>query len=73
MQLFKDNYLLQMLDGKTIGLYNYLEDPMIRNNLAGKIPAVQLPLEIKMYAILQTYNERLIDNNMTVNSHTAKP
>ncbi len=66
MQLYKDDYLLQMMGGKTIGLYNYKEDPYISKNLVGKIPDIQGPLETKLHAILQTYNERLIDNNMTI-------
>jgi phosphoglycerol transferase MdoB-like AlkP superfamily enzyme len=66
MQLYKDDYLLQMLDGKTIGLYNFKTDPFIRNNLQGKVPEIQQLLETKLHAILQTYNERLIDNKMTV-------
>ena len=66
IQLYKDDYLLQMLDGKTIGLYNFKTDPFIRKNLKDSIPEIQQPLETKLHAILQTYNERLIDNNMTV-------
>ncbi len=65
-QLYMNDYLLQMLDGKTVGLYNFKKDPYILHNLAGQIPAVQQPMEDKLHAILQTYNERLIGNDMTV-------
>ena len=52
----------------TIGLYNYKTDPDIRTNLKGKFPGIQQPLETRLRAILQTYNERLIDNNMAISS-----
>jgi phosphoglycerol transferase MdoB-like AlkP superfamily enzyme len=61
----KDN-ILEMIDNKTIGLFNYKTDLFLENNLAGKSPELQQQMEEKLRAIIQTYNSRLIDNNMVV-------
>jgi hypothetical protein len=34
--------------------------------MIGKVPAIQQNLENKIKAIIQTYNNRLINNNMVV-------
>ncbi|HLF33695.1 MAG TPA: LTA synthase family protein [Cyclobacteriaceae bacterium] len=66
LNYYKDNYLLQMLDGKTVGLYNFIEDRFVRKNLVGTMPELQAVLETKVKAILQTHNERMIDNDLVV-------
>jgi phosphoglycerol transferase MdoB-like AlkP superfamily enzyme len=66
MQIYKDHYLLQMLGGKSIGLFDYKQDRLITKNLLGKFPGIQDSLELKLKAIIQSYNNRLIDNNMAV-------
>ena len=55
-----------MIDTKTVGFYDYKKDIFLENNLIGKDPELQLPMEEKLKAIIQTYNSRLIDNNMVV-------
>jgi hypothetical protein len=60
------DHLLEMLENKTVGLFNYKEDVFMERNLIGKNPLLQLEMEEKLKAIIQTYNQRLIDNDMTV-------
>jgi hypothetical protein len=55
-----------MIDNKPVGLYNYKNDLFLENNLAGKEPELEKEMEEKMKAIIQSYNSRLIDNNMVV-------
>jgi phosphoglycerol transferase MdoB-like AlkP superfamily enzyme len=64
--LYMKDHLLEMLENKTVGLFNYKEDVFMERNLIGKNPLLQLEMEEKLKAIIQTYNQRLIDNDMTV-------
>jgi phosphoglycerol transferase MdoB-like AlkP superfamily enzyme len=61
----KDN-ILEMIDNKSIGLFNYKTDKLLEKNLIGKDPLLQGQMEEKLKAIIQTYNSRLIDNDMVV-------
>ena len=62
---FKD-HILEMIDNKPIGLYNYKKDILLEKNLIGTEQELQLQMEEKLKAIIQTYNSRLIDNNMVI-------
>jgi phosphoglycerol transferase MdoB-like AlkP superfamily enzyme len=64
--LYMKDHILEMEDMKTLGLYNYKTDLFLENNLAGKMPELQKEMEDRLKAIIQTYNERLVDNNMVV-------
>jgi len=64
--LYMKDHLLEMLENKSVGLYNYKEDLFLKSNLIGTKPDLQLEMEEKLKAIIQTYNQRLIDNDMTV-------
>lgn len=65
-QLFMEDHLLEMADNQVVGLYNFKNDRFLENNLKGKNDILQKELEEKLKAIIQTYNNRLIDNNMVV-------
>jgi hypothetical protein len=60
------DHILEMMDNKPIGLFDYKNDIFLENKLIDKSPVLQLQMEEKLKAIIQTYNSRLIDNNMTV-------
>lgn len=64
--LYMKDHILEMIDNKTSGLFNYKQDLLLENSLVGKSPELQLQMEEKLKAIIQTYNSRLIDNNMVV-------
>ena len=64
--LYMDDHLLEMIEGKAVGLYNYKTDKYLVVNLLNKEPDLQVQLEKKLKAIIQTYNNRLLDNNMVV-------
>lgn len=64
--LYMKDHILEMIDNKTSGLFNYKQDLFLENSLVGKSPELQLQMEEKLKAIIQTYNSRLIDNNMVV-------
>jgi phosphoglycerol transferase MdoB-like AlkP superfamily enzyme len=65
-QIFHDDYLLQFNGEKTIALYNRNTDTMLKNNLAGKLPQIQQKMETMGKAFIQQYNNRLIENKLTI-------
>jgi hypothetical protein len=60
------DHILEMIDNKPAGLYNYKTDRYFESNLLNKEPEIQKPMEDKLKAIIQTYNSRLINNNMII-------
>jgi phosphoglycerol transferase MdoB-like AlkP superfamily enzyme len=64
--LYMKDHILEMIDNKSIGLFNYKANRFLENNLLGAKPDFQLQMEEKLKAIIQTYNSRLIDNNMII-------
>jgi hypothetical protein len=63
-----NDHLLEMIENKAAGLYNYKTDLFLEKNLLGSDPGLELKMEEKLKAIIQTYNSRLLDNDMTVGS-----
>ncbi|MDN5203253.1 sulfatase-like hydrolase/transferase [Fulvivirgaceae bacterium BMA10] len=66
-QLIQNEHVLQFDGERVVGLYNYQTDRLLLENLAGKKPEVEKPMENLIKAIVQQYNTRMIDDNMTVN------
>jgi phosphoglycerol transferase MdoB-like AlkP superfamily enzyme len=64
--LYMNDHILEMAEMKPLGLFNYKTDRMLQNNLLEKEPAVLGAMEEKLKAVIQTYNARLLDNNMIV-------
>jgi phosphoglycerol transferase MdoB-like AlkP superfamily enzyme len=64
-QIFYKNYSL-LFDGKeTVAVYNFKTDSLLRHNLVKEVPEKELlEYENKLKAIIQTYNNSLIDNKM---------
>ncbi len=63
-QIIKGNYVLQFVEEKTIGLYNYILDPLLNNNLLGKKPDIQAEMEKLLKAFIQQYNHRMLHNEL---------
>lgn len=63
---YMKDHILEMIDNKSVGLYNYKKDLYLGNNLLGKERDIQLQMEEKLKAVIQTYNIRLLDNDMVV-------
>ncbi len=65
-QVYKDHYVLQTQMDEPIALYDYDADPLLTNNLMEEQPELVQDLTKMFHAFLQQYNDRLIDNNMTI-------
>ncbi len=63
----ENNYLLLFDGEKSIAFYYYTEDKLLLNNLLNSKMhlKVQMQFETKLKAIMQQYNNRLIDNNLS--------
>lgn len=66
--LYMKDHIMEMIDNKPVALYNYKKDVLLENNILAKEPSLQQTMENKLKAIIQTYNSRLIENNMVVPS-----
>jgi len=65
-QLARGNYVMQMepTDWKPFGLYDFVNDPYLRNNLVGTGLPVEDSLATKIKAIIQTYMEHQSTNSV---------
>lgn len=63
-QLLQGEWMLQFDGEKTKALYRFKQDPMLRNNLAGKVPE-QAQMECMLKAIIQQYMTRMTENRLT--------
>ncbi len=64
--LYMRDHILEMIDNKPVGLYNFKNDIYLGINLINKEPEIEKMMEEKLKAVIQTYNSRLIDNNMVI-------
>jgi phosphoglycerol transferase MdoB-like AlkP superfamily enzyme len=64
--LYMKDHILEMVDKKSLGLFNYKSDIFLEKNIIGTNPELQGLMEDKLKAVMQTYNSRLLDNNMIV-------
>ena len=65
-QWFNGPYILQFDGQKTVGLYNYQEDKLLKNNLKDKLPAIQGPMELQVKAFAQQYVNRMLEDKLIV-------
>ena len=62
---FYGDYLLLYQNNMPIALYNYKEDFTQKNNLLLQLPDVAKTLTVKIKALIQQYNNRMVDNALT--------
>ncbi|MBN1959467.1 MAG: LTA synthase family protein [Deltaproteobacteria bacterium] len=68
-QLIQDEYVLHWDGKKSTGLFNYLADPLCKNNLLNKQKLIQDNLERLLKGVVQQFNTRMIDDKLTVNNN----
>ncbi|HYG17307.1 MAG TPA: sulfatase-like hydrolase/transferase [Ohtaekwangia sp.] len=67
-QFYEGDYLLQFDGKRSVALYNFKTDLMLKHNLV-KIPgnkAQVMHMETRIKAIIQQYNNRMVSNNLTL-------
>ncbi len=65
-QLFMKDHIFEMVDNRPVALYNFKRDRMLEKNLLNELPDLANTMEEKLKAIVQSYNTRLLDNEMIV-------
>ncbi|MBL4735763.1 MAG: LTA synthase family protein [Flavobacteriales bacterium] len=63
-QLIQGTYVMHFDGKKTVGLYNYEMDRNLSGNLADKQPEVRKLMERLLKGIIQSYNYRLVNNQL---------
>jgi phosphoglycerol transferase MdoB-like AlkP superfamily enzyme len=62
----KDDYYLAFANNQTIGLYNWKKDILLKNNLMNQELLRTKELENFLKAYIQTFNEKVIDNKLSI-------
>ncbi len=62
--LYMNDHMLEMIDNQIAGLYNFRDDRMLAKNIKDNNDSLRIQMELKLKAVIQSYNNRLIDNNM---------
>jgi phosphoglycerol transferase MdoB-like AlkP superfamily enzyme len=70
--LYMKDHILEMIDNKPAGLYNFMTDKFLETNLVNKDTALVSEMEVKLRAIIQSYNSRLINNDLVIRKTTIK-
>mgnify|MGYP006320756733 CR=1 FL=1 len=60
------DYYLAFDGTKSLGLYNWKKDPLLKENLIEKNPEIKNKMERFIKAYIQTYNQRVIQNKLTI-------
>jgi len=64
-QFFQENYVLVFDGTRSIGLYDFRNDRLMQENLLEMIPQKAAEMEMKIKAVIQQYNNRMIDDRLT--------
>jgi phosphoglycerol transferase MdoB-like AlkP superfamily enzyme len=65
-QIIYDTYVLQRVENKNMALYNFINDPLLKDDLLGQgLPAEQ-DLDTLLKAFSQQYINRIIENRMVL-------
>ncbi len=65
-QLISGNYALQWSESGHPLLFDFSKDPMLTKNLASKQPGNLIEMEALVKAVVQQYNDRMIENKLII-------
>ncbi|HTA82612.1 MAG TPA: sulfatase-like hydrolase/transferase [Bacteroidia bacterium] len=72
-QICRNPYCLQMEGNRITALYNYQKDSMLTHNLIKEKPLVKDSLSSLLEAVMQTYNNSVIHNDMQIKKGGPSP
>lgn len=64
-QMVQNDFLIEFDGMRTLALYNFVDDPLMRQNLVNQEIVVKSEMEKLIKAYIQQYFNRLIENRMT--------
>lgn len=65
-QLFSGDFVLIFDGTRSVGLYNFKTDKLMQENLVGEMPARVARMERTIKAVVQQYNNRMVEDRLTV-------
>jgi phosphoglycerol transferase MdoB-like AlkP superfamily enzyme len=65
-QLIKDDFLFQFDGKKALALYNFKTDKLLKKNMLNNEPELAREFESKTKAIIQQYNNRMIEDRLSI-------
>ncbi len=65
-QAFRGNYILEFDGTKSLGLYDFRNDRLLQTNLIPQLPDTARAMEEHLKAFIQQYNNRMVDDNLTL-------
>ena len=65
-QLVKNNYILLFDGDKSVALFDYKKDIMLKNNIIDSLKQITKGMENEIKSIVQSYNNRIIFNKLTI-------
>ena len=63
-QFIKGDYVMQFDGNNVRAVYDFKNDWFLKNNLKGKLPETERQMERQLKAIIQSYMERMVDNEL---------
>ncbi|MFK8102582.1 MAG: LTA synthase family protein, partial [Saprospiraceae bacterium] len=64
-QILDQEYILFFDEFETVGLYQYQNDPLLKENLKEELPAVKARLEKQIKAVIQRHHQAMIENQLS--------
>src|SRR5690606_17478458 len=65
---YQGDYLLLSDGNRSSELFDIRKDRLLKNNIINTLPGTQEEMERKLKAFIQQYNNRMIDNKLTVSN-----
>lgn len=62
---YTNTYLLDFIDDQPVNLYNYSQDPNLKNDLIEIFPGIKKRITNQLKGVVQRYNNDLITNQLT--------
>jgi hypothetical protein len=72
-QAFIGTYLLQFDGKKSVALYDFKNDKGLKTNLVNERLDIVTAMEAKLKAFIQQYNNRMVDDNLTLEGPQSGP
>lgn len=65
-QWFEGEYMIQFDGQQTVGFFNYVKDPLLKEDLRGKLPEQEAYMQSRIKAFIQQYNNRMIEDELAI-------
>lgn len=71
-QIFEDEFILVFDGTRSLGLFNFIDDKLMKTNLLNEEPERVKEMEDRIKAVIQQYNNRMIEDRLTMKAGSSK-